>query len=71
MILKVLGVEVGTPNRSKIQCKTKSTSEGILASIFDGFWGVLGGKLGGKIKARANKKPSENASKKPKNDENT
>ena len=26
----------------------KSTSKGILASIFDGFWLILGGKLGSK-----------------------
>ena len=30
----------------------KSTWEGILASIFDGFWWVWGGKLGGKIEPR-------------------
>ena len=30
----------------------KSTWEGILASIFDGFWWILGAKLGGKIEPR-------------------
>ena len=46
MILKVLGVEVGTKNRSKIDQKMKSSWEGILASIFHGFWSILEAKLG-------------------------
>ena len=33
-----LGVEVGSKNRSKIDQKMKPRREGILASIFDGFW---------------------------------
>ena len=45
MILKVLGVEVGTKNRSKIDKKMKSSWEGILASIFHGFWSILEAKL--------------------------
>ena len=45
MILKVLGVEVGTKNRSKIDQKMKSSWEGILASIFHGFWSILEAKL--------------------------
>ena len=31
----------------------KPTWEGILASIFNGFWLILGGKLGGKIEPRS------------------
>ena len=42
-------------NRSE----TKLTSEGILASIFDRFCRVWGGKLGGKIEPRANKNRSK------------
>ena len=38
--------------RWKIDQKMKPTWEGILASIFDGFWRALGGKLGGKIEPR-------------------
>ncbi len=45
MILKVLGVEVGTKNRSKIDQKMKSSWEGILASIFHGFWSIWEAKL--------------------------
>ena len=30
----------------------KSTWEGILASIFDGFWWIWGGKMGGEIEPR-------------------
>ena len=64
MILGVRGVQVGSKNRLKINQKTKLTSEGILVSIFNGFWWVWGGKLGGKIEPRATKKRSKNASKK-------
>ena len=45
MILKVLGIEVGSKNRSKINKKTKSRWEGILASIFHGFCSILEAKL--------------------------
>ena len=45
MILKVLGVEVGSKNQSKIDKKMKSRWEGILASIFHGFWLILEAKL--------------------------
>ena len=41
MIFVDLGRQVGIENRSKIDIKMKSTSEGILASIFfnfGGFW---------------------------------
>ena len=39
------GVEVGSKNRSKIGQKMKSRWEGILASIFHGFWAILEAKL--------------------------
>ena len=37
----------------------KSTWEGILASIFDRFWWILGAKLGGKIEPRSMQKGIE------------
>ena len=49
MIFGVRGVQVGSKNRSKIDQKGRSTWEGILASIFGGFWWIFGGKLGSKI----------------------
>ena len=45
MNLKDPGVEVGSQNRSKIDQKRNSTWEGILASIFHGFWSILEAKL--------------------------
>ena len=45
MIVKVLEVEVGTKNPSKIHKKRSSTWEGLLASIFHGFWWILEAKL--------------------------
>ena len=45
MILKILEVEVGTKNPSKINKKRSSTWEGRLASIFYGFWWILEAKL--------------------------
>ena len=45
MILKVLEVEVGTKNPSKTHLKRSSTWEGLLASIFHGFWWILEAKL--------------------------
>ena len=42
-------VQVGSKNLSKIDEKLRSTWEGILASIFDGFWWISGVKLGSKI----------------------
>ena len=39
MLLNVL--EVGTNTLSKIDQKMSSTSEGLLASIFEGFWWIL------------------------------
>ena len=45
MILKVLEVEVGTKNPSKMHLKRSSTWEGLLASFFHGFWLILEAKL--------------------------
>ena len=53
MILGVLGVEVGTRNRSKIDQNLKPKMGCLLASIFDGFLWLLGSKLGGKIEPRS------------------
>ena len=58
-IFEILGVEVGSKNRLKIDQKMKSTWEGILASIFHRFWWILGGKLGGKIEPRSMQKGIE------------
>ena len=54
-IFEILGVEVGSKNRLKIDEKMKSTWEGILESIFH----RLGGKLGGKIEPRSMQKGIE------------
>ena len=51
MIFMILGVEVGSQNRSKIDQKMESKMECILASIFYRFWWILGSKLGGKMEA--------------------
>ena len=53
MILRVQGIEVGRKNLWKIIQKTESRWEGILASIFNGFWWIFGGKLGGKMEPRS------------------
>ena len=45
---EVRGVQVGSPNRSKIDRNLKSKIERLLASIFHEFWRFWGGKLGGK-----------------------
>ena len=42
------GVELGIKNQSKIDQKLKPKMNCLLASIFGGFWWVLGSKLGGK-----------------------
>ena len=49
ILLNVLEVKVGTTNQSKIDQKMSSTSEGLLASIFERFWWIFGPNLGGKI----------------------
>ena len=66
MIREVLGVEVGSKNPSKNDQKMKSTWEGILASIFDGFWWILGGKLGVKS---SQDRPKIDSKRHQKNDE--
>ena len=48
----VRGVEAGSKIRTKINQKTRSTWEGIVVSIFGGFWWILGDKLGGKNRAK-------------------
>ena len=45
MIFEVRGVQVGRKNRSKIDQKGRSTWEGILASIFNGFWWIFRWKM--------------------------
>ena len=65
MILKVLGVQVGTKNRSKIDQEMMSSWEGILASIFMDFgqfgrpsWLETPSKIGPKIdQNRFNNRP--------------
>ena len=52
---EVRGVQVGSQNRSKIDQNLNSKIEGLLASIFRGFWRVWVGKLGGKIEPRSTK----------------
>ena len=63
-IFKVRGVQVGSKNRSKIDQKRRSTWEGILASIFERFWWILGGKLGSKIEQKSIQKGIEKVMKK-------
>ena len=58
------GVEVESQNRPKIDQKTESKMDGILASIFLGFWSILGGKLGGKPEPRSTQKGIEKRCKK-------
>ena len=53
------GVEIGSKNRSKIIQKLKSTWEGILARIFNGFWWILGVRK--KIEPRSIKNGIEKA----------
>ena len=43
---KVQVVQVGIKIRAKIDQKLRSRWEGLLASIFNGFWWILGAKLG-------------------------
>ena len=43
---KVQVVQVGIKIRAKIDQKMRSRWEGLLASIFNGFWWILGAKLG-------------------------
>ena len=64
LIFWVRGVQVGSKNRLKINQKRSSTWEGILASIFERFWWILGGKLGSKIKQKSIQKGIETVMKK-------
>ena len=63
-IFEILGVEVGSKNRLEIDQKTESKMDGILASIFLGFWSILGGKLGWKPEPRSTQKGIEKRCKK-------
>ena len=45
---RVQGIQVGSKNQAKIVPNKESKMEGILASIFNAFEWILGGKLGGK-----------------------
>ena len=45
MIFGVRGVQIRSKNRPKIDQKMKSSWEGILASIFHGFWSILEAKM--------------------------
>ena len=55
----VQGVQVGSKNRSKIDPKMESKMEYILASIFDTFQWIWGGKLGGKMEQKVIQKGIE------------
>ena len=58
------GLQVGSKNRSKIDQKSRSTWEGIKASILERFWWILGGKLGSKIEQKSIQKGIEKVMKK-------
>ena len=64
MIFGVRGVHVESKKLSQIDQKRRSTWEGILASFFDGFWWILGGKLRSKIDPRSIKNGIEKTMKK-------
>ena len=64
LILEGPRYEVGIKNQSKIDQKLKPKMDCLLASIFGGFWWVLGGKLVCKIEPRAKRNRLKNASKK-------
>ena len=57
-------VQVESQSRPKIDEKTESKMDGILASIFLGFWLILGGKLGRKPEPRSTQKGIEKRCKK-------
>ena len=63
-IFMILGVEVGSKNRSKIDQKTESKMDGILASIFLGFWSILGASWEANWSQDRPKKASKNDAKK-------
>ena len=62
--LRFQGSKLGAKTHQKTIKKTKSTSAGILASIFDGFWWIWGSKLAGKIEPRGIKNGIEKTMKK-------
>ena len=64
MFFGIKWVQVESQNRPKIDQKTESKMDGILASIFLGFWSILGGKLGGKMEPRSTQKGIEKRCKK-------
>ena len=64
MFFGIKWVQVESQNRPKIDQKTESKMDGILASIFLGFWSILGGKLGGKTEPRSTQKGIEKRCKK-------
>ena len=64
MFFWIKWVQVESQNRPKIDQKTESKMDGILASIFLGFWSILGGKLGGKPEPRSTQKGIEKRCKK-------
>ena len=45
--------QVGRENGAKSDPKMESRWEGILASIFNGFWWIFGSKLGGKMEPKS------------------
>ena len=53
------GRQVGFESQRKIDQKSNSTWEGILASIFERFCWILGGKLGSKIEQKSIQKGIE------------
>ena len=69
MIFEVQGGEVGSKNRSKIDQKMNSLWQGILTSILDGFWSILGAMLGGKIEQEASQEGHKNVSENQRNAE--
>ena len=64
MIFEVLECEKSIKNLSKIDQKMESKMDCILASIFERFWWILGGKLGSKIEQKSIPKGIERVMKK-------
>ena len=64
MFFAIKWIQADSPNRPKIDQKTESKMDGILASIFLGFWSILGAKLGGKPEPRSTQKGIEKRCKK-------
>ena len=53
ILVNALEIKVGTKNQSQIDQKMRSTAEGLLASIFEGFWWILELNLGAKIQRKS------------------